>query len=217
MGSTESKPSIRRNDSSTSSFGRLSYPSPRYHVNSPGCIKDLSRLRQKNRKAHSDLTSLVRTSSLDLGRVAGWGRKDFSDRRRQSQDSKNVCGRSSIVILTCSGDFKSTSHFTMACAFVLFYFLTYLYFASVGFGLVPFTFNIQEGMQEPQDMRKATKISHWGVFITYILMGEGIAIILDQRWLPFKVIFSLSYHRIQLWHNFCGLLCRLSFSLRYRS
>ena len=69
MGSTESKPSIRRNDSSTSSFGRLSYPSPRYHVNSPGCIKDLSRLRQ-NRKAQSGLTSLVRTSSLDLGRVA---------------------------------------------------------------------------------------------------------------------------------------------------
>jgi hypothetical protein len=30
----------------------------------------LSRLRQKNRKAHSGLTSLVRTSSLDLGRVA---------------------------------------------------------------------------------------------------------------------------------------------------
>jgi solute carrier family 6 GABA transporter-like protein 1 len=70
MGSTESKPSIRKNDSSTSSFGRLSYPSPRYHENYPGCIKDLSRLRQKNRKADSGLTSLVRTSSLDLGRVA---------------------------------------------------------------------------------------------------------------------------------------------------
>jgi hypothetical protein len=69
MGATESKASIRRNDSSTSSFGRLSYPSPRYHENSPGYIKDLSRLRQ-NRKAQSGLTSLVRTSSLDLGRVA---------------------------------------------------------------------------------------------------------------------------------------------------
>ena len=74
----------------------------------------------------------------------------------------------------------------MACAFVLFYFLTYLYFASVGFGLVPFTFNIQEGMQEPQDMRKATQISHWGVFITYILMGEGIAIIFRPTMASFQ-------------------------------
>ena len=32
-------------------------------------------------------------------------------------------------------------------------------------------------MEEPKDMLKATKISHWGVFIAYILMGEGVTII----------------------------------------
>ena len=74
MGSTESKPSIRRNDSSTSPFGRLSYPSPRYHENSPGCIEDFSRLRQMNRKAQSGLIGFE-TRRLQ-------GKKDFSDRRR---------------------------------------------------------------------------------------------------------------------------------------
>ena len=56
----------------------------------------------------------------------------------------------------------------------------------VGYGLVPFTFTIQEAMQKPQDMRKATQISHWAVCIAYILMGEGIAIIFRPTMASFQ-------------------------------
>ena len=67
MGTVESKPSIRRNDSSTSSFARVSYPSPRDYENSPSYIRDVTTLRN-NRKSHSSVSSSIRrSSSLDFG------------------------------------------------------------------------------------------------------------------------------------------------------
>ena len=47
----------------------------------------------------------------------------------------------------------------------------------VGLGTVPFTFNLQESMHDPSQMMKATKISLWIVYITYVVSAELLSII----------------------------------------
>ncbi len=54
---------------------------------------------------------------------------------------------------------------------------TEIYPPVVGMGTVPFTFNLQESMQDPSQMMKATNASLWTVCTTYILTGEIISII----------------------------------------
>lgn len=67
MGPAPSKEKIRRNDASASSFGRMSYASPSYRVNSPNYIATLKQRRLDSRQNAPENRLLIRTSSLNLG------------------------------------------------------------------------------------------------------------------------------------------------------
>ena len=47
----------------------------------------------------------------------------------------------------------------------------------VGFGLVPFTYSMEESMSEPKEMMKATKMSLSIVAVAYVFLGGLISII----------------------------------------
>jgi proton-coupled amino acid transporter len=49
-----------------------------------------------------------------------------------------------------------------------------------GFGIVPFTYSLQESMTERKDLMKATNASLVAVFIAYVIMGDIISIIFEQ-------------------------------------
>ena len=70
MGSGTSKPTsnIRRNNSSTQSFGRTSYASPSYRINSPRYTPNDSKLqRVSSTQSDNSAGKKHRTASLDLG------------------------------------------------------------------------------------------------------------------------------------------------------
>lgn len=52
--------------------------------------------------------------------------------------------------------------------------------AAFGVGLVPFTYSMQESMEEPKEMMKATRISLTIVFLIYVVIGDVITILFDD-------------------------------------
>jgi len=46
-------------------------------------------------------------------------------------------------------------------------------------GVVPFTYTIQESMEQPKDMKRATDIAVWLIFITYLAISDGLAILVS--------------------------------------
>lgn len=52
--------------------------------------------------------------------------------------------------------------------------------SKVGVGLVPFTYSMQESMEEPKEMMKATRISLTIVFLVYVVIGDVITILFDD-------------------------------------
>lgn len=46
-----------------------------------------------------------------------------------------------------------------------------------GYGVVPFTFDIQESMAEPKQLMKAANISMFSVFIVYVILGDIISLL----------------------------------------
>ena len=54
------------------------------------------------------------------------------------------------------------------------------YCFEVGFGVVPFTYSIQDSMAEPNHLMRATIVSLSTVFLAYAIMGDIIAIIFVQ-------------------------------------
>ncbi len=71
MGASESKSVMRRSNSSASSFGRVSYASPSYRINSPNYKASFQNLKQRRLAGYdqglSERNQLIRTNSLDLG------------------------------------------------------------------------------------------------------------------------------------------------------
>jgi amino acid permease len=52
--------------------------------------------------------------------------------------------------------------------------------AVFGYGIVPFTFTMQESMVHPSEFKNSCNISLWIVFVAYCIMGNGLSIIFMQ-------------------------------------
>jgi hypothetical protein len=46
-------------------------------------------------------------------------------------------------------------------------------------GVVPFTYTIQESMEKPKEMKRATETAVWLIFIAYLAISDGLAILVS--------------------------------------